>query len=169
MESNSASLIVKFKAINGSYLQRRGEVEVIEMSEAEEVKEMSKEEEVRIQCPCGRYIDSPSEYKLLYLKKEMNEIDILCPNDACFLRELGFVKFEVDDAGRLKVTSASFYPPFVTWNTARLGTEVAVRLLKEHLRAIVQRYIDWKRVKEDVLKRRKEAEERERKEKEEQG
>lgn len=133
------------------------------MSEVEKAKEEIKEEEVRIQCPCGRYIDSPSEYKLLYLKKEMNEIDILCPNDACFLRELGFVKFEVDEAGRLKVTGASFYPPFVTWNTARLGTDPALQVLRTHLKAIVQQYIDWKRVKEDVTKRRKEEEEKEKK------
>ena len=130
-------------------------------SEVEAVKEKVKEEEI-IQCPCGRYISSPAEYKLLYLKKEMNEIDILCPNDVCFLRELGFIKFDVDDEGRLKITGASFYPPFVTWNTARLGTDKALKLLKGHLREIVTRYIDWARVKADVLKRRKEQEERER-------
>jgi len=127
-------------------------------SEVEAVKEKVKEEEI-IQCPC---ISSPAEYKLLYLKKEMNEIDILCPNDVCFLRELGFIKFDVDDEGRLKITGASFYPPFVTWNTARLGTDKALKLLKSHLREIVTRYIDWARVKADVLKRRKEQEERER-------
>ncbi len=135
---------------------------------SEVIKEKEKEEAEMIQCPCGRVIHSPTEYKLLYLKKEMNEIDILCPNDACFLRELGFVKFEVDQEGRLKVTGASFYPPFVTWNTARLGTERATRLLRQHLRDIVTKYIDWTRVKADVLKRRKEQEEREKKALEEQ-
>ena len=63
---------------------------------------------------------------------------------------------------RDRITGASFYPPFVTWNTARLGTDKALKLLKSHLREIVTRYIDWARVKADVLKRRKEQEERER-------
>jgi len=113
---------------------------------------VSVEEHPRIQCPCGRFIDSPAEYKLLYLKKEMNEIDILCPNDTCYLRELGYVKFKLE-GGKLVFESATFYPPFVTWNAARLGAEVAHKLLKEHLKEIVVRRIDWARIRDDIVKR----------------
>ena len=45
-------------------------------------------EEEYVQCPCGRVIKDPEEYKVVYLKHEMREIDILCPNDSCYLREL---------------------------------------------------------------------------------
>ena len=31
----------------------------------------------KIQCPCGRIINSPEEYKIVYLKHELQEIDIL--------------------------------------------------------------------------------------------
>jgi len=98
----------------------------------------------RIQCPCGRYIEDPDDYKVLYLKHEMKEIDILCPNDSCYLRELGYVKFEME-GGKAKFKEASFYPPFVTWNSGRLGFETTDKLLKEHLKNIV-RSIDWDRI-----------------------
>ncbi|RLE82629.1 MAG: hypothetical protein DRJ51_00655 [Thermoprotei archaeon] len=107
------------------------------------------EVEEKIQCPCGRTINDASEYKLLFLKKEMYEIDLLCPNDTCFLRELGFVKFRVED-DNIKIEKASFYPPFVTWNVARLGKEKAMTLLKQHLRDIVNKQIDWSKIKESV-------------------
>ncbi len=98
----------------------------------------------KIQCPCGRIIEDPEEYKVLYLKHEMREIDILCPNDACYLRELGYVKFDIEN-GKAKFKEASFYPPFVTWNAGRLGFENAEKLLKSHLKHIVER-IDWERI-----------------------
>ncbi|HID91234.1 TPA: hypothetical protein EYP44_04660 [Candidatus Bathyarchaeota archaeon] len=102
----------------------------------------------RVQCPCGRIITNADEYNLLFLKKEMYEIDILCPNDSCYLRELGYVKFEMrGDAARFK--EASFYPPFVTWNTARLGDD-AMRLLKGQLRDIVVKVIDWAKIARDT-------------------
>ena len=47
-----------------------------------------------IQCPCGQNIIDYNDYLLLFLKKDMGEIDILCPNDYCYLRELGFLKFD---------------------------------------------------------------------------
>ncbi len=98
----------------------------------------------RIQCPCGRIIESPDEYKVLYLKHEMMEIDVLCPNDSCYLRELGYVKFEIEN-GKAKFKEASFYPPFVTWNSGRLGFDVAEKILKDHLRQIIKK-IDWDRI-----------------------
>ncbi len=97
-----------------------------------------------LQCPCGRVIKSSSDYKLLFLKKDLMEIDILCPNDACFLRELGYVRFKIVN-GVPKLEKAKFYPPYVTWNIARLGREKAVELLKRHLAEIVVR-IDWDKV-----------------------
>lgn len=110
-----------------------------------------------IQCVCGRIIKDPSEYKLMFLKKEQREIDILCPNDTCYLRELGFVQFTFE-GDRPKIIKATFYSPFVTWNTARLGKEKAMKLLKEHLKAIVKERIDWDKMREEVRKQ----EERER-------
>lgn len=98
-----------------------------------------------IQCVCGRVIKDPSEYKLLYLRKEDNEIDILCPNDTCYLRELGYIKFEVID-NKPKVVKASFYTPFVTWNVARLGKEKAMSILKNHLRALVKIHVHWDKI-----------------------
>jgi len=106
------------------------------------VNEMS--EENSIQCPCGRIIEDPEEYKVLFLKRELQEIDILCPNDSCYLRELGYIKFEIKD-NKAVFKEASFYPPFVTWNSGRLGSDVAEKILKEHLKKIAQR-LDWERL-----------------------
>lgn len=96
-------------------------------------------------CPCGRKIEDPSELKLLYLKKELNEIDILCPNDNCYLREVGYIKFEIID-GKPKFKEASFYPPFVTWNASQMGRDLAIEELKKTLRKLVER-IDWSMIK----------------------
>jgi len=98
----------------------------------------------KIQCPCGRVIEDPEEYKVLYLKHELKEIDILCPNDSCYLRELGYIKFDVE-GDKAKFLEASFYPPFVTWNAGRLGFENAEKVLKSHLKKIAKR-VDWKRL-----------------------
>ncbi|MHA1976034.1 MAG: hypothetical protein ACW98F_05625 [Candidatus Hodarchaeales archaeon] len=100
-----------------------------------------------IQCPCGREIKDTAEYKLLFLKKEMNEIDILCPNDSCYLRELGFIifkKIDEDDKKQIKFDRAEFYVPFVTWNATRLSEKQAEITLKEQLTDIVKNKIDWK-------------------------
>jgi len=99
----------------------------------------------RVQCPCGRTIENAREYKLLYLKKELSEIDVLCPNDTCYLRELGYVKFDMKGE-EAKFREASFYPPFVTWNAGQMGHERAEKLLKAHLRQIVTKEIDWKMI-----------------------
>ena len=115
------------------------------------------EEQGYIQCVCGRIIKDPSEYKLVFLKKEQREIDILCPNDTCYLRELGFVQF-IFEGDKHKIIKATFYSPFVTWNTARLGKEKALKLLKEQLKTIVKERIDWNKMREEVRKQ----EERER-------
>jgi hypothetical protein len=104
-----------------------------------------------LQCPCGRIITNPQEFKLLFLKMEMKEIDILCPNDSCYLRELGYIKFDIKD-GAPVFKEAMFYPPFVTWNNSRLGSEVAMKLMKEHLKVIVTKVVDWKRIKENIEK-----------------
>jgi hypothetical protein len=104
-------------------------------------------QETKIQCPCGKEIHDTSEYKLLFLKKEMNEIDILCPNDSCYLRELGFVLFErIEDQGKsqVKFDRAEFYVPFVTWNATRLTEKVAQSTLKDQLEDLVRNKIDWK-------------------------
>lgn len=104
-----------------------------------------------IQCVCGRIIKDASEYKVLYLKKEQRELDILCPNDTCYLRELGFIKFEMIGE-KPKITKASFYSPFVTWNVARLGKEKASKLLKQHLQDLIRKCVDWNKIIEETKK-----------------
>ena len=102
------------------------------------------EETGSIQCPCGRVIEDPEEYKVLFLKRELQEIDVLCPNDSCYLRELGYIKFEVVGE-KAKFKEASFYPPFVTWNSGRMGADEAEKKLKSHLKMIAKK-IDWGRL-----------------------
>lgn len=111
----------------------------------------SKEQEDFLQCPCGKTYRSPDEYKIVFVKKDQCEIDILCANPACHLKELGYIKFKVDkEKKKIHVEVASFYSPYVTWNATRLGREKARRLLEKHLRYIVERRIDWKRIAEDA-------------------
>jgi len=104
-----------------------------------------------LQCPCGKEYRSPDEYKIVFVKKDQCEIDILCVNPACHLKELGYVKFKVDrESEKVLVEIAAFYPPYVTWNTTRLGREDALKLLNEHLMHIVKKRIDWRKVTEDA-------------------
>jgi len=109
------------------------------------------EEQEYIQCVCGRLIKDPSEYKVVYIKKENRELDILCPNDTCYLRELGFIQFRLE-GDKPRITKATFYSPFVTWNVARLGKDKATRLLKQHLQALIRRCIDWNKIVEETKK-----------------
>lgn len=104
-----------------------------------------------VECPCGTVIESSQRYTLLFLKKELFEIDILCPNEMCYLRELGYVKFDMSGQ-EARFREASFYPPFVTWNTTQLGKEMTHEILKEHLKEIVTKQIKWKEITE-VAKR----------------
>jgi len=103
-------------------------------------------EEAVIQCPCGRKIKDPHEYKLIYLRKGAMEIDILCPNDACYLKELGYIKFEINN-DQIKFKKAEFYPPFVTWNSSRIGFEKTREILKEHLKTLIKEVIDWDKIR----------------------
>lgn len=108
---------------------------------------MSSEEQQYLQCPCGKTYKSPDEYKIVFIKKEQCEIDILCANPACHLKELGYAKFKVDrEQKKVHVEIASFYSPYVTWNATRLGREKAKRLLEKHLRYIVEQRIDWTKI-----------------------
>ncbi len=103
-------------------------------------------EETYLQCPCGRVIKDASEYKIFFLKKENREIDILCPNEACHVRELGYILFGFDD-NKVKLRKAVWYPIYVTWNKARLGGE-SDNLLREHMKGVIKR-INWKRIVDD--------------------
>lgn len=104
-----------------------------------------------LQCPCGKDYESPDEYKIVFLKKDQCEIDILCVNPACHLKELGYIKFEVDrEKMKILIEIAAFYPPYVTWNATRLGRENALKLLNEHLRHIIENRIDWKKIADET-------------------
>lgn len=104
-----------------------------------------------IQCVCGRIIKDPSEYKVVYIKKENRELDILCPNDTCYLRELGFIQFTLEN-DKPKIQKATFYSPFVTWNVARIGKERTNDLLRQHLQTLIKRHIDWHKIVEETKK-----------------
>ncbi|MEM2136510.1 MAG: hypothetical protein QXI93_00975 [Candidatus Methanomethylicia archaeon] len=104
------------------------------------------DEEV-IQCPCGALINDPKQYKLVFLRRESLEIDILCPNDFCYLKEIGYIKFEINDDGEMAFKKAEFHTPFVTWNSSRIGYEKTAEKLRDHLRKIVLELIDWEKVK----------------------
>jgi len=107
-------------------------------------------DEKTLQCPCGKEYGSPEEYKIVFIKKDQCEIDILCANPACHLKELGYIKFKVDRGNnKVFVETAAFYPPYVTWNATRLGREDALKLLESHLRYIIEKRIDWKKIAED--------------------
>lgn len=121
------------------------------VSKRKERENSMSDESGQIQCVCGRLIKEPSEYKVVYIKKENREIDILCPNDTCYLRELGFIQFTLEDE-KPKILKATFYSPFVTWNTARLGKERATELLRVHLQQLIRRNVDWNKIVEETKK-----------------
>jgi hypothetical protein len=102
----------------------------------------------QIQCPCGQFIPEYTEYQLLFLKKDMKEIDILCPNEFCYLRELGFLKFYIEN-GKIKLEKGRFYAPYVTWNATRMSEGETVKILKQHLIEITEKHVQWKIVKKD--------------------
>ncbi|UCE12987.1 MAG: hypothetical protein JSV04_12445 [Candidatus Heimdallarchaeota archaeon] len=114
-----------------------------------------------IQCPCGQYIEDYSKYLLLHLKKEMGEIDILCPNEFCYLRELGFLKFGIDESGEIDFDIGRFYAPYSTWNATRITEESTVKILKQHLIDITEKLVDWDKVKKGFIPKEKEEEKRE--------
>jgi len=96
----------------------------------------------QVECPCGAVIENPLRYTLLFLKKELHEIDILCPNEMCYLRELGYVRFDLSGQ-EAKFKEGSFYPPFVTWNATQLGRDATQEILRKHLKEIVTKHIKW--------------------------
>jgi hypothetical protein len=100
----------------------------------------------QIQCPCGHFIPDYKEYQLLFLKKDMKEIDILCPNEFCYLRELGFLKFNIEN-GKIILEKGRFYAPYVTWNATRMTEEKTVKILREHLVDITEKHVQWDSIK----------------------
>ena len=105
--------------------------------------------ESTIQCPCGRKIHDYSDYSLLYLKKEAGEggeIDILCKNDYCYLRELGYLKFRIDKDKKVIFEKGKFYAPYVTWNATRMSEDRIVKILKQHLVDITEKLVHWQKV-----------------------
>lgn len=111
-----------------------------------------------IQCPCGQIIGNSSEYNLLFLKKDLDEIDILCPNEFCYLRELGFITFKLAE-NTIKLNKGRFYAPFVTWNATRMSEEEIVSELRQHLIEICEKHIQWNRISVQTIKRQEAPEE----------
>ena len=104
-----------------------------------------------IQCPCGQNIKDYNDYLLLFLKKNMGEIDILCPNDYCYLRELGFLKFDISESEEVIFEKGRFYAPYVTWNATKMSEAATLRILKQHLIDITEKVVDWERIKKDHI------------------
>ncbi|MHA1979389.1 MAG: hypothetical protein ACW98I_20995 [Candidatus Hodarchaeales archaeon] len=116
--------------------------------------------ESTIQCPCGQAIHDYSGYSLLYLKKESDEggeIDILCKNDYCYLRELGYLKFRIDKARKILLEKGKFYAPYVTWNATRMTEEKTVEILKTHLVDITEKLVQWDKVTKRTREDKKES------------
>lgn len=105
-----------------------------------------------IQCPCGQTIEDYKNYELLYLKKD--EIDILCQNEYCYLRELGFLKFEFSkNTDKITFQTGKFYAPYVTWNATRMSEEKTVEILRHHLIDITEKLVEWGKIKKSAKKR----------------
>lgn len=107
--------------------------------------EKAEEKKGVVQCVCGTYISEPSDYDLVFLKKDRMEIDIICPNPDCYLHELGFIKFDLKGEKPI-FEDARFYSPFCTWNASRMGREEMEKKLREHLIWLVEQGVDWKSV-----------------------
>ncbi len=91
-----------------------------------------------LQCVCGASISDFEDYKIIFVKKDLLELDILCPNEYCPLRELGYLKFSFDKINKkVRFEKAKFYTPYVTWNVARFGKEKVESLLKRQLKQLV--------------------------------
>lgn len=104
-----------------------------------------------IQCPCGQDINKFNQYTLLYLKKDIGEIDILCPNEYCYLRELGYLKIEIIDKKEIKFEKGKFYSPYVTWNATRLTEDHTRNILRSHLIDITEKLVQWDKIIADEL------------------
>ncbi len=106
-----------------------------------------------IQCPCGKSINGYSDYSLLYLKKDSDEggeIDIICKNDYCYLRELGYLKFRIDTNRKIILEKGKFYAPYVTWNATRMNEEKTVEILRKHLIDITEKLVQWEKVMKGI-------------------
>lgn len=99
------------------------------------------EEDDYVQCPCGRLIRSPREYVVFLMNIGEHEISLLCPNEGCYLEELGRIRFTVKGKSRT-IEEASFNPFFFSWNSDRLGEERAKALLESHMKNAIDG-IDW--------------------------
>ena len=99
-----------------------------------------------IQCPCGQEIKTYNQFILLYLKKDLGEIDILCPNEYCYLRELGYLKIEINDNSDIKFEKGKFYSPFVTWNATRITEDRTRKMLKDFLIDITEKLVQWDKI-----------------------
>ena len=108
---------------------------------------------IQIQCPCGQIIKDYRDYLLLYLKKDMGEIDILCPNEYCYLRELGFLKFSFEN-DQIKFERGRFYAPYVTWNSTRMNEEETIKILKQHLIDITEKNVTWGKIKQGLMSKK---------------
>ena len=70
----------------------------------------------------------------------------MCKNDYCYLRELGYLKFNIDDSKKVILEKGRFYAPFVTWNATRMSEERTVTELKKHLVDITEKLVNWEKV-----------------------
>ncbi len=93
-----------------------------------------------LECPCGAKILHHGELRLEWKRENESQVHIICPDDSCYLREVGHIRFE-RNGHEVRLKKVMFYPPFSSWNLARLGRERGNKLLKLLARELVKRKV----------------------------
>ena len=110
--------------------------------------------EGEVQCPCGRIIRSPKEYRVFFMREIGNVVYLLCPNERCYVGELGNITFSIHGRSA-KVDRAFFNMLFYSWNSEQLGEKTAKILLEDHLKTIVTRDINWQTISETAKRKKR--------------
>jgi len=93
-----------------------------------------------LECPCGARIVRSDEVRLVWTGRD--RIDIVCPGDSCYLKEVGYIGFS-RHGDKVRLKRVSFYPPFSSWNLSRLGRERGSKLLDDLARGLMKRKVSW--------------------------
>ncbi len=96
-----------------------------------------------LECPCGAKIVHQGELRLALTQRGETQLYILCPDNSCYLREVGYIRFK-RDGDKVRLNKVIFYPPFSSWNIARLGRERGSKLLRQLAAALMKREVSWK-------------------------
>jgi len=95
-----------------------------------------------LECPCGAKIVHQGELRLVWPQKDENQLYILCPDDSCYLKEVGYILLR-RGGNEVRLNRVIFYPAFSSWNLARLGRERGNSLLKQLAKELRKRRVSW--------------------------